>query len=218
MNSGLQDGQAGQHDTLDGAEVVLPEHLRLLPPAEHLRPADGLEDFWHLQELPLVDGEAGGAPVYNLVKGKLPTIREDDRQTAGLQSLQEPEGAQPPPPGHEAEGGVGEKVLVVPPVVLRVVLLAPLVRHLPPVLAVSAGGHHHHVPPAVKVVQRVPGGAPDPVEVALALKCHEVLVLHRKVVGSHKPQGSTPAKDKFVRKKLDHNNLPFWVMFVKEWQ
>ena len=188
----------------------------------------------HLHELPLIHAEAGGAPVQDLIEWKLPSIGEDDRKTAGLECLQEAEAAETSSSRHQAERGVGEEVVIIPsesdiheklvetwsasPVVLRVVLLAPLVRHLPPVLAVSAGGHHHHVPPAVKVVQRVPGGAPDPVEVALALKCQEVLVLHRKVVGSHKPRGSTPAKDKFVRKKLDHNNLPFWVMFVKEWQ
>ena len=65
-----------------------------------------MEQLRHLHELPLVHAEAGGAPVEDLGKGQLPAIREDDGETARLQSLQEPETAQTPASRHQAECGV----------------------------------------------------------------------------------------------------------------
>ena len=60
----------------------------------------------HLHELPLVHAEAGGAPVEDLVKRQRPAVGEDDRQTARLQSLQEPETAQTSSSRHQTERGV----------------------------------------------------------------------------------------------------------------
>ena len=59
MDPVLEDVEAGQDDLLHAGEVILPDDLGLLPPAEHLRPRDGMQDLRDLQQLPLVDGEAG---------------------------------------------------------------------------------------------------------------------------------------------------------------
>ena len=182
MDPVLEDVEAGQDDLLHAGEVVLPDDLGLLPPTEDLRPGDGVEDLRDLQQLPLVNGETGRAPVDDLVKWELPAVGENDGEAAGLQGLQEPEGPQPSSSRYETEGGVGEEVLVVPLVVLRVVLLAPLVHHLPPVLAVLAGGHHHHVLPVVKVVEAVPGVAPDTVDIPLPFEGDQVLVRDGEIV------------------------------------
>ena len=42
------------------------------------------------------------------------------------------------------------------------------------------------------MMQRVPGVAPNPVQVSLALERHEVFVLHRKGVGPHKTRSAAP--------------------------
>ena len=73
-----------------------------------------MQQLRHLHELPLVHAEAGGAPVEDLGKGKLPAVREDDGETARLQSLQEPETTKTPASRHQAERGVGQEVVIVP--------------------------------------------------------------------------------------------------------
>ena len=70
----------------------------------------------HLHELPLVHAEAGGAPVEDLVKRQRPAVGEDDRKTARLQSLQEPETAKTSSSRHQTELGVGEQVVIIPSV------------------------------------------------------------------------------------------------------
>jgi hypothetical protein len=40
----------------------------------------------YLQELPLIHGECGGSPVQDLAKGELPTVGQDDRDAARLNS------------------------------------------------------------------------------------------------------------------------------------
>ncbi len=46
-------------------------------------------------------------------------------------------------------------------------VLSPVILHVPPVLPVLARGHHRRIASIVKVVQRVPRLAPDPVHIPL---------------------------------------------------
>jgi hypothetical protein len=67
----------------------------------------------HLQKKSLVRPDDGLVPVDDLREGKGPAVREQHRHTAGLQGLQEPEGAQTASSRHQAEGRVLQEDLVV---------------------------------------------------------------------------------------------------------
>ena len=44
----LDDGERGEDDLLDAAEVLVPDHLGLLPPPEHLGARHTVKHLWHL--------------------------------------------------------------------------------------------------------------------------------------------------------------------------
>ena len=74
-----------------------------------------MKDLGHLEEQPLVGLDDGLAPVDDLGEGQLPAVGEEHGHAAGLEGLDEAEGAEAAAARDQAEGRVGDEKVEVPP-------------------------------------------------------------------------------------------------------
>ena len=105
----------GEDNFLDGAEILIPQELCLLPHGKYVGLGDRSEHLRHLHQQSLVGLDDGLVPVDDLGEGEPPAVGQEDGKAAGLQRLDEPERTQAATARHQAKGGVLQQVVVVPP-------------------------------------------------------------------------------------------------------
>lgn len=149
------DLQRREHDLLDRSEIPIPQHLRLLAQRQNPIRANGAHRFGHLQQQPLIGPDRRLRPVDFRLKRQHPSVRQQHRNAAGLQRLQEPERAETATARHQTERGVQQQRFVVVAVVLAVVVVAARILQLAPALAVAAGRHQDEVARVVQVEEGV---------------------------------------------------------------